>query len=202
MPPRKKSNTGLIIGLVVGGLLLCCIGPAVLLGGGMFWAFNKAKPLVQCTFAFNDVRDGLRLYAAEHNGKLPPLDTWQDEVAPYYEKAMEKGKQDEKEMFGVMSANGLWGCDDGSGGKTGMALNDEVAGKDVSTLETSNTVVLFEIRNAARNAHEKYVPKPDKGGPKLFGADRGWFLVRMSGEPKMHTHGREKSSVGAGPGME
>jgi hypothetical protein len=182
MQPRKKSNTGLIVGLVIGGVLLCCITPVALLGGGILWGLNKAKPLAQCLFAFKDVRDGLRLYAADHDGKLPPVATWQDDVAPYYEKAIAQGKVEERKMFGVMPANGTWGCDDGSGGKTGMAFNDDVAGKDINSPEVSSQIILFEIKSAARNAHEKYEAKPTAGGPKIFGSPRGWFFIRAVGE--------------------
>lgn len=194
MPPKKKSNTGLIVGLIIGGVFLCCIGPAALLVGGGFWIFNKGKGIMQCTYAFRDVRDGLRLYAADHAGKLPEADKWQDEVAPYYDKVLAQTNDKDKQFIGIMPSGGMWGCDDGSGGRTGMALNDEIAGKELSSLESSSTVVLFEIERATRNAHEKYSSKPETAAPKILGSPRGWFLIRMGGEPKLMAKGREQSA--------
>jgi hypothetical protein len=198
MPPRKKSNTGLIVGLVIGGVFLCCIGPIALLVGGGFWVFGKTKGLIQCTYAFRDVRDGIRMYAADHNGKLPPADTWQDEVAPYYEKVLNQSTKKDQKVFGIMPAGGTWGCEDGSGGKTGMAYNDDVAAQDLTKLETSTQVVLFEVQQATRNSHEKYSDRPISSGPKIFGSPRGWFIVRMNSEPSLNVNGRE-TPVNTGP---
>jgi hypothetical protein len=197
MPPRKKSNTGLIVGIVIGVVLLCCIAPIGVIVGGGLWVFNKSKGLIQCTYAFRDVREGLREYAAEHDGKLPPADNWQEDVAPYYTKVVSKSSAQDRKMFGVMPASGTWGCDDGSNGLTGMALNDDVAGKDVSKLEMTTDVVLFEVRQATRNAHQKYVADA-ADSPKIFGSSRGWFLIRMSGEPMLTKHGKEVP-VNTGP---
>lgn len=191
MPPRKKSNTGLIVGLIIGGVVLCCLLPIGVIVGGGFWAFNKTKGLIQCSYAYTDVRDALNKYAAEHDGKLPPADTWMDEVAPYYEQVLASNRQDERKMFGTMPSTGAWGCDNGDGGRTGMALNDDVAGKELTKLVTSNDVVLFEVQNALRNAHEKYSEKSEIGGPKIFGEHRGWFLIRMSGSAMLLEKGHE-----------
>jgi hypothetical protein len=138
------------------------------------------------------------MYAADHDGKLPQAANWEDEVRPYYEKVLTQSNKKDRQVFGSMSAAGPWGCGDGSGGKTGMAMNDEVSGQSLSKLEASTTIVLFEIERATQNAHEKYAVRSDANGPKIFGAPRGWFLVRMSGEPNLMNKGRE-TPVNTGP---
>jgi hypothetical protein len=198
MPPQKKSKTGLIIGIVVGAIVLCCIGPILALGGLGLWAFNNTKPLLICTFAFRDARDAVRAYAKDHNGKLPPAANWQDEVTPYYQKIIANQPKGQN-PFGYMPASGVWGCENGSGGRTGMALNDEVAGQDLSQVETADSVVLFEVERATQNAHEKYVKRPESSGPKIFGnAPRGWFIIRSNGEPMLLNKGKEVP-VNTGP---
>jgi hypothetical protein len=192
MAPRKKSNTGLIVGLIIGGVVLCCIVPLLAGGGLAFWGWNKTKGLIQCTYAFSDVRDALRMYASEHEGKLPPADTWQEEITPYYEKVVASNRKEEHKMFGIMPSGGDWGCDNGSGGRTGISLNEDLAGMPLTKLENSEEVVLFEVKSAARNAHGKYEPQPIAGSPSLFGEARGWFLIRLSGPPMLLTKRGEK----------
>lgn len=191
MPPRKKSNTGLIVGLVIGGIVLCCIGPVVLFGGALWWGVNKALPIAGCGFAFQDARDALRQYAAKHDGQLPPAENWQEAVAPFYE-AIVAPQLAERGPIKSMPSTGAWGCEDGSGGHTGMAYNDDVAGKKFDDVQKSDEVLLFEIAQASPSAHAKYVAQSDANSPKLFGQARGWFLIRGFGESVLRTHGREK----------
>lgn len=190
MPPRKKTNTGLIVGLIIGGVVLCCIGPILLIVGGGYWFVNKALPIASCSMAFEDARDAIRDYSRDHNGNLPPAQNWQEEVRPYYDKIV-SGQKKDRGPIKSMSSEGAWGCEDGSGGKTGMAYNDEVAGKNLDDVEKQDSVILFEIRQATANAHENYTPKSDAEAPQLFGKPRGWFLVRANGDVSLINHGRE-----------
>ncbi|MFI5386028.1 MAG: hypothetical protein ACHQ50_07895 [Fimbriimonadales bacterium] len=178
MPPRKKSNTGLIIGLVIGGLVLCCIAPIAVLGGLGLWGFNKVKPLIECSATMSVARDALKDYAKDHNGKLPPAENWMEEVRKYYAQEMNA----DQTPFKAMAASAVWGCDDGSGGKTGIAYNSELAGKAVDDVKGSE-VVLFEVRQATANAAQKYVAGGFSDSPKLFNEHRGWFVAFMEGEP-------------------
>lgn len=197
MPMKKKTNTGLIIGLVVGGVLLCCVGPiAALVIGGLF-VVKSTSPLITCSFAFRDARDAVRQYARDHDGKLPAADHWQDEVRPYYEKIVASQPKGQN-PFGNMSSGGEWGCENGSGGRTGMAFNDDVSSMTIDKVESSDAIVLFEVQQATANAHEKYTQHSEAGGPKIFGQPRGWFLIRMSSDPVLAAKGKE-TPVSSGP---
>ncbi|HVT12960.1 MAG TPA: hypothetical protein VHE55_11900 [Fimbriimonadaceae bacterium] len=198
MPPKKKSNTGLIIGLVVAGVLVCCVGPIVALVAGGLFIFKSATPLITCSLAYQDARDAVKDYAQEHNGKLPPAEHWQDEIRPYYEKIVANRPKNEN-PFGTMASGGAWGCDNGAGGRTGMAFNDDLSNQPLNKAVTDDSVVLFEVEKATENAHEKYSkPSGSANEPKIFGQPRGWFLVRMSGEPMLLNKGRE-TPVNTGP---
>lgn len=184
MPPAPKRNTGLIVGLIIGGIVLCCVLPVGLIGGFGYWAFGKAKPLVACTMAFTNVRDSVLDYAHDHNGKLPKAATWMDDVRPYYTKKIASGKQDDaKQMFGGMPAEGVWGCADADGNKTGMAYNKDLDGKTLDSIKDKvSTIVVFETAQASMNLSQKYEPQPDASSPKMMGKPRGWFKAPLEGD--------------------
>jgi hypothetical protein len=191
MPPPRKSNTGLIVGLIIGGVFLCCLLPVGLLVGGGLWFANKAFPLASCSIAYEDARDAIRAYADDHNGNLPAAATWQDDVRPYYQKIIKQHK--ELGPIKLMPADGAWGCDADKNMRTGMAFNDDLAGKKFSDFAMSRDVLLYEIKQATMNAHGKYVPLPESDAPQIvFGQPRGWFIIRATGSPLLLEKGMEK----------
>ncbi len=197
MPPQKKSNTGLIVGLVVGGIFLCCILPVGIIGVGGFWAFNKAKGFVGCTFYFTDVRNSMVKYAEAHDGKLPNAETWQDDVREDYRQSM---TSKERNPFGSMSPDGDWGCKDGDGNSTGMAFNSALSGKKLSDIKDQESVVmLFETQHPARNLHEKYAARNFESSPKIIGAPRGWYEIPVSGAAEIIDRRGTKVPVNTGP---
>ncbi len=185
MQAPRRSNTGLIIGLVVGGICLCCVLPVGLLVGGGFWAFNNSKGIVQCSMAFQGVGQGLQKYAAAHDGKLPKAETWQDDVRTFYKQSMmPKGQAG---PFEQMPAEGDWGCKESDGTMTGMAFNSDLSGKKISDIKDPyQTTMLFETERPSANQHEKYKARPFETSPKMFGKHRGWLHSSVSGQPMMH----------------
>jgi len=181
MPAPKKSNTGLIIGLIIGGVFLCCVLPIGLMGGGAFWVFNKAKGIVQCGMAFQNVKNGVLKYAAAHDGKLPKAETWQDDVKRYYAESMTP--KDQAGPFEQMSPDGDWGCKESDGTMTGIAFNSDLSGKKLDSIKDQlGTVLLFETERASHNLHEKYKPRPFETSPMMLGKHRGWLKSSVSGQ--------------------
>lgn len=179
----KKSNTGLIIGIVIGAILLCCIGPLALVGGGGYYIFNKSKALIVCGMAYNDVWQAVDDYARDHHGKLPDADKWMDEIRPYYRKIIVAEATDQpKNPFGQMPAEGAFGCTSDSG-QTGMAFNKDASGKSLDNMkDRSTTVVVFETDAApSMNLNAKYSPLPMSSSPKIMNSPRGWFTVNAEG---------------------
>lgn len=175
-PPRKKSNTGLIIGLILGGIAICCIGGVALLFFGGAWLVKKAIPIAECQMNYEVVKDSMTAYADAHDGALPSADKWQDELAPYAEKAVAAYGKKEDNPFKVLDPHGEWGCvtDDV---KTGMAFNDKYSGKKLSEARMDDGVVIFETEATGRNLHEMYVEKDKKTSPKFMNQPRGWFTI-------------------------
>jgi len=178
--PARKSNSGLIIGLIIGGVCLCCGFVGLVVGGG-FWAFRKISGTAGCVFTFGDMKRAMQSYEMAHNGKLPKADTWQDDMREYYRKAMTPKEQ--MGPFPQTSPDGDWGCKESDGTMTGMAFNTDYSGKEVSKIKDSdNAVVIFETTRPSKNQHSKYVRVDPHDSPKIFGAPRGWFFITASGE--------------------
>lgn len=163
-------------------ILVPCIGFVVL--GGVMWNFGKNTvfPVVTCAIGFELVRDGIKEYAKEHDGKLPNAETWQDDVRPYYKASLKKDTA-EFGPFEPMSPEGAWGCKVEGDQYTGMAFNSDLSGKKLAEIEDKErTVLIFEIEKATTNAHEPYKARPRTTSPKMMGEHRGWVEVPVEGE--------------------
>jgi len=189
-PPRKKSNTGLIIGLVLGGIAICCIGGVGLLIGGGLWAFGKAKPLVDCAVHFGEVRKAIDLYVKDHNDTLPKAESWQEDIKPYLSQV----HFDKKDLgpFERIKPEGEWGCKQDEGGFTGMAFNDAVSGKKLSDVKDPySTILIFEVDHSGRNLHEEYKERSSENSPKIFNEHRGWFEMPVIGKAHSSKNGKD-----------
>lgn len=174
--PPKKSNTGLIIGLVLGGIAICCVGGVAVLGFGMFNLFKGAKPMVECMMNYGFVDQALESYQRDHSGKLPPAASWQTELAPYLDKELANMKK-EAGPFKVIDPNGDWGCTDGNT-KTGMAFNTEASGMKMEDARAKETVIIFETPQSGRNLAMKYEKLDKASSPKMMGNHRGWLTIQ------------------------
>lgn len=179
MPPKRKRNTALIVWLIIGGVVLCCvlpIGALFIFGPGLF---KNAVSFAGCAASMVEIRDSIRDYAIDHKGKLPPAETWQDDVRPYYQKRVAVSHQ---KGIPMIPAEGQWACKVG-GQRYGVGYNDEVAAKDELAVEKSRDVVLFQMRTVTDNAHSKYEPQSPEGAPNIMFGARGWLLIRIQGDP-------------------
>lgn len=174
--PPKKSNTGLIIGLVLGGIAICCLGGVGVVIFGGFQLFKNTKPMVECMMTYTFVDKALDAYQKDHDGKLPSAASWQTELAKYIEKDMADNKK-EAGPFKVMDPSGEWGCTDGKL-QTGMAFNTEASGMAMSKARADEVVIIFETPQTGRNLAMKYEPLEKSAGPKIMGSPRGWLTIQ------------------------
>jgi hypothetical protein len=182
--PPRKSNTGLIIGLVLGGIAICCIGGVAILGFAGFSFFkNTVAPMAECMIGYESVSESLQEYANAHGGKLPSATAWQDELRPFVEKRLAKVRE-EKVPFKIMDPSGEWSCTMGDR-KTGMAYNSDVAGKTLEEARKANTVVIFEVDQIGKNLNIKYVDRGKEGSPKIMGESRGWIAIHAQSGVEM-----------------
>ena len=182
--PPKKSNTGLIIGLVLGGIAICCIGGVALIGFFGFSFFkNTIAPMAECMISYEAVSGALDDYAKANNGKLPSAAAWQDEMAPFVEKRLASVKK-ENAPFKLMDPKSEWSCTMGDK-KTGMAFNSSFAGKSLADAQKDDSVVIFEIEQIGRNITQAYAHRDKSTSPKLMGERRGWITIHAAGGLQM-----------------
>jgi hypothetical protein len=191
-PYKKKSNTGLIVGIVIGAVLLCCVVPgALMLGGGLF-LFGKVKGIATCGMAYDDMGKALTQYAGAHNGKLPNAKTWQNDLRPYYEKI--SAQRPREAGIEIMSATGDWSCKN-DGVTTGFAFNTDVSGKAITALKDPDTVVIFEQPKVAANLAMTYKAPDFASSPKMFNENRGWLVVTATGQSGIIGKGGKMSDM-------
>lgn len=191
--PKKKS-TGLIVGLIIGGVFICCGLPLLGLGGAAFWGFNKLGPVAKCGISIEAMRDAVVAFSDDNGGKLPNAATWQDQVKPYYVKEISKRSVKEN-PFGVIPAEGEWGCEAEDSVVTGIAYNSELSGKMLADIkDQSEAVVLFETMQRKRNQAEKYDPAKLAKPPKRFPSP-SIFLATLRGEIKLVGAGGKQVDV-------
>ncbi|RYG43702.1 hypothetical protein EON79_16475 [bacterium] len=199
-PPPKKSKTGLIIGLVVLAVLVCCGGPTLALLGGGLWALNKTQGFIGCSFSLPPIHRAALAFA-EEKGKLPSAANWESEIKPYYEKEIAPIKEKQK-MFKTIPPEGPFGCSEQSG-MTGIALNTAVAGKKLDTIKDKSTPLFFEVPKPGKNLAQAYKPVPYDQSPGTVGTDhRGWFILPIDGTPKLvGKDGKTATVTGDGSSM-
>jgi hypothetical protein len=203
-PPRSGNKTLLIILLVIG---IPCVLMIVLGAVGFFSCMRLMKgtimPMVSCSIAYDEVREAMRMYAKDHDGKLPNAATWEDDIRPYYAKVdLIKGEnKDAPSAFKIekMPINGPWGCKINDTETTGMAFNKTLSGKKLAEIENSyGTVLLFEVPKSGKNLSEVYAPRSTADAPKLFGESRGWMYIFVDGKNPFSTKGNK---IGDNSGM-
>lgn len=184
-PSPRKNRTPMILAIVFVALACLCLIPGYFLFKLGAVAVKEGLPMAQCGIAFEDVRKALKDYAAEHDGKLPNADTWQDDVRPYYKKAVER-HGDDLGPIKPIAPDAPWGCTTADG-LTGIAFNSALSGKKLADIKDPKaTVLVFEIDKASSNAHQEYVERPQSSGPKIMGEHRDWMVLFIEGEPKFN----------------
>ncbi len=191
--PRKKNNA--LPFLIIGGVLVCCIGPIALMGGLGYAGFKGAQPIIGCTIAMTGISSALRKYSEANGGKLPPAESWQTAIAPYYDKSLTK---DEAGPFTIPNSKEPFGCGEGKD-KTAFVFNAQYGGKKLAEIpNASDAVLVYETNGPARmNASGTYKDLGKAASPKIFNAPRGWFAVNGALEIVTVEDGRMKTT-GAG----
>ncbi len=191
----KKSNTGLIIGIVIGVVVLCCILPIAVLGGLGFYGFSKAKGMVGCSITFGNVQHAITDYATAHDGKLPNAATWETDIKPYYQTQVAKHAK-EQQMFAPGASNGALGCSNDDSTITGISFNKALSGKKLGEIKDPfDSVLIFEVPIAGTNLNSEYKPQPYETSPQMFNKRRGWYVAKVSGAPKLLTKNGESVDV-------
>jgi hypothetical protein len=201
IPPRKQTNWALIIGLIVGGIFLCCLLPAGLLGGAGLYFWGKVKDTGACGIAFEDMQQSLRNYAHDHKGALPKAGTWMDDVRPYYQKLLESPEAQGRKFVGTMDVTKPFSCTTDKR-VTGMAFNKDLSGKKIDDIKDQGTIMIFETDEIGQNLSAKYVQKDMASSPQVFNKPRGWFSATVGGRTFAGNSRFNASASGTGVNVE
>jgi hypothetical protein len=199
--PKPKGGTGLAIGVSVLAVLLV-IGMCGGLIWGAFSAVGSVGKLVsevaQCPITFELTTNATLAYAKEHGGVLPKSETWQKDIAPYYERLRSKLNESTKDVpvfkFKAPAITDPLSCSFGDP-VTGIWINKEVAGKKISDIKEPDTTVLyFEGEKIVMNGAGVYVEKKEEQSPKFMGERREWIKTMVSGHQNfMETSDKNRS---------
>lgn len=187
--PKPKKNGLVILFAVLGVLGVCCGLP---LGATVFFGKKFVEGglgVGECAINVKTMASALKKYSAANDGKLPKAETWQTDIAKYFEVDSEmKDMKDSPIQFKLWTAGGEWSC--GSETKTGFVFNEAFSGKTLAeAIKISATdPAIFESKTVGYNSHAKYVALPENESPLVIpsikDSHRGWFKVAPDGAVK------------------
>lgn len=188
--PRNSTLKILLVVLVFVGVP-CILGSFFLLQlgrTGVRMIVEGTLPTVSCAYSFEQAREAMRQYAKANGGKLPPAETWEDAIRPYYAeliKGTPKGGKvlNEELKLTPFPAEGPWGCAVDGRVVTGVAFNRDLAGQILADVaKPAQTVLLFEVPKPGKNLSEPYTTPPKEAAPKFMQQPRDWLRLFVVGE--------------------
>ena len=147
---------------------------------------GQVSTTASCMAMFNMAHDATVAYSMEHGGKLPPADSWQKDIKPYYDrlnKKMAAEFEDAEMLKGFLppSADGDLVCT-WEGKKTGISYNSEVAGKVMTSIQNPTTTVMFsETETHGFSQSGPYKAPPTSRAPKMMYNERDWIVWYIEG---------------------
>jgi len=161
--------------------VFCVIGAVFMKG---FW--GQLSSTAGCMATFEMTQNAAIAYSVEHDGKLPNVATWQDDIKPYYERLYKKMSTEVKDaemLKGFLPpAPGMPLECKGDGRSTGVAFNSNVGGKKISDFkDPTKTVTFFETDQVLKNLSMPYQAMPKSKKPKLMNEDREWIIYYIEG---------------------
>lgn len=156
--PPKRSNSALIIAVVLGGSALACLVLIAVVGAILFPIFAQARRTAQRTSAVSQMKMlalGNLIYANDFDQRLPIATAWMDAVSP------EVSSQRAFHSPGI-GRGGL-----GQRSYYGIAFMKSLSSVQIQGIDTpAQRVLLFDSTLMGRNATSGLdtVPKPPRFG--------------------------------------
>ncbi|MCH7905145.1 MAG: hypothetical protein IH944_11375 [Armatimonadetes bacterium] len=167
-PSGSKLWLWVLLAVVAFCLIACGIGFFMMRG-----VMGSIMPTFGCTITGDMVTKATLAYAIEHDGRLPNAETWQDDIAPYYERLYAINAAELEEIpdvlgmdFKVSPPGQPFECDWKEGPDTGFVFNEEFSEVLVDDIENPRSVILiFESSkygyNASGNPDDRTGDPPD-----------------------------------------
>jgi hypothetical protein len=195
-PTRQQSGNKLwlwLLLIVVAFCVLCIVGIFFMVRAGM----NLGKGMMSCALNADLARTAVVAYTMEH-GQMPQAATWQDDIAPNYQRLYDKlhaeeGFKEMKDFMGItVAAPGeVLECEFSGGNKTGFAYNSEFAGKTLDEMKMdTRATVIWETLNPTLNANGSPKDRPENHDAlKVMGDKRTWIDFPFEGKGDMFESG-------------
>jgi len=143
------------IGLSALGLVVAFLAGASM--AVMYPVFTRAREAARTASCINNVRQltlGVLMYAASHGDKLPPADTWSDDILPYLEN------------------DAVFKCPDAPALRSAYAYNRALAGMTLNQIPDPARMVLIYESNLGWNG---------AGGPESMVSPPRHFVAAGKG---------------------
>jgi len=124
-PAAQKSNTCLIVGIVVGAVILVCGGIMAALMAPVFVKARQKAQQASCMSNLNQISVALMQYVNMNNGVFPNAATWKQDIQPY-----------------LTSPTALV-CPASQKGQESYAYNPQMSGASLAAITNPSTVPLI-----------------------------------------------------------
>lgn len=147
---------------------------------------GQVSSTASCMAMFNITHDAAIAYSLEHGGKLPPAESWQSDIKPYYDRLHTKMSKEFEEAAALKGflppkSDSELSCQ-WEGKSTGLTYNSDVAGKIVSSISNpTTTVMFFESESRGMNQFAPYKSPPKSRAPKMMYNERDWIIWYIEG---------------------
>lgn len=206
-PPAPAAKSGssatkillIVLGVISALCLLLCGGGALMMNNVM----KQVSPMVGCMMTVSMLETSTEAYVLDHNGKMPNAASWEDDLAPYYERLYTKNKKKFDEMKKVPMVGGMFDIQTpgetfqcGKGDKaTGFAYNADLSGADRKALANpSRTPLFFEVSEIKRNNNQPGTFKASGNPPDIMNEKREWIVFYVEGNENPFGNSRSSSS--------
>jgi hypothetical protein len=142
---------------------------------------QAGKDYDACQQHMGQIAEALLAYAREHDGVLPPANSWCDDIGPYVKP--EANTPD------------LWRCPATPDLKYGYAINAELAGADIRILEGHESyVLLLHAKSGAKNEALR-LPEKAEDCPHMErwggqGQGKCAVMMMLNGDPRTVAEGQ------------
>lgn len=206
-PDSKKSGSKLWLWVLIAVLAFCGLGAI-----GVYFLVKSVAgqgiALISCAANADLARNAILAYAKDHDGVLPPAESWQDDIRPNYEKLYEKlaSEMKIKDMpdwlkFDISKPGQVISCSVGPETTTGFAYNSLLAQKKLDEItDHDKTILVWETMNPEYNANGDPATRGKPGEKfKIFGQEREYIDMMIEGESDFLQSGNSEFDFDTNP---
>ena len=179
----------------------CCIA-IIMTGIAGYTGVKAVGNIATCPVTMGLAGSSLKEYAKE-TGSFPSAETWQEDIASYYNKRADKirGEMEDagpfKSIIQVQDIANALTCNK-QNPTTGIYFNAELAGKKWEDYkDKTDMVLLFEDKGSDKNGARVFKKRTGDSDATVFGEKRPWFEFTLGEEFDSMNQGTIKVNTGS-----